>query len=149
MMFHKQALLDACETALATDAANEKARAEIVKKYDAKHRAQWNDREQSKWRTYRDSITAALKTNQPINDSMLAKKPYGTSREIEYPLRNERDNALREVPRIDVVEIKALRSALNALASDEVSDGQLRNVGFTGSSVAKLLRAAQVEIVSS
>lgn len=126
----------------------------LVAKWRSGLRAEWNANDLPKWKALRDMLSDAIRNRQPITYGMV-KEAVGKVDDGYYsdPLSGIgwTDPDQLSVPgTIDGVhrpgdlpfELDSLKATLEAIADDEVSDHQLRSLGFTD--LKRVFRAATI-----
>lgn len=142
MKFTKSDLVSAIDSALERDVTARAECAKVETKLLSEHRAQWSRTQLPQWKAYRDALTKALKTGVIEADDLPASPK--TFEDRPYALRRDIDDAVARYRRIciDRAEFEALRAALVALQGEEVTDAQLRTMGFGASAVAAVFRGS-------
>lgn len=150
MKFTRTRLIETIDAALERDTQAQAARAEAEEKVRADNLTKWTAEEWPKWKAYRDELSRLIRRGNPIRHEDVPSTP-ATFRDDEDRYGNLRDGmnkARRAHPILGTdrrIELEAIKSTLEAILDDEVTDSQLGRLGFGASSISRIFRAATVE----
>lgn len=105
-----------------------------------------------KWKAYRDQLSKLIRRGNPITAEDLEGLKQGSTYNDDVESYGRLNKAVTKVRRDHPVlgldrraEFTALKSTLEAVLDDEVTDSQLGRLGFGASSISRVFRAATVE----
>ena len=150
MKFTRTRLIETIDAALKRDDVAQADRELAEENVRAENLTRWTEEEWPKWKAYRDELSRLIRRGNPIRSQDVPERPesFRDDEDRYGHLHNAMLKARRENPILGAdrrVELEAIKSTLEAILDDEVTDSQLGRLGFGAASISRIFRAATVE----